>query len=210
MIIGIDFDNTIVSYSRSISVLAPEFFSDLPHSLPLTKASLKDYLLSNNRQYEWTEFQGLLYGPGMQHAVPFTNIFPILLSLKDAGFMLKIISHRTRYPYIGHQYDLHSHAFQWLNSHLKSYPGIFEEPYNSTSNSLFFCETLDSKIATISNQGCHFFIDDLLSVLCHPSFPIHCKPILFIPNSDSISFRDSKIESFNSWYRLPELISNLI
>ena len=199
MIIGIDFDNTFVSYSDAISQLAPQFFNDLPPNLSLTKTSLKQYLVSSEREQEWTEFQGLLYGPGMSYASPFEGVFSTLVELASAGFTLKIISHRTLHPYLGPQYDLHSCAFHWLANYLEGYPDIFEAPYNTSSNSIFFCETIELKLSTIHQHNCNFFIDDLPTVLRHPLFPLACSPILFDPFSFHTDTSATEIKSLNSW-----------
>ena len=68
MRIGLDFDNTISLYNKSIKVLAHQFI-DLPSSVELSKHGIRDYLRANDREKEWTRFQGELYGPGMDHAL---------------------------------------------------------------------------------------------------------------------------------------------
>jgi len=70
MRIGLDFDNTIVCYDQAIEVLADQIF-ELPVDVPRTKLGLRDHLHSEDREPDWTSFQGVLYGPGMRHAKPF-------------------------------------------------------------------------------------------------------------------------------------------
>ena len=87
MLIGLDFDNTIVCYDRAIAHLA-ETLPDLPADLPRTKLTLRDFLRRSNREPEWTAFQGSIYGPGMTFADPFAQALEVMQTLKDMGHSL--------------------------------------------------------------------------------------------------------------------------
>ena len=84
MLIGLDFDNTIVCYDEAIARLADELF-DLPPDVPRTKLVLRDFLRRAKREPEWTAFQGALYGPGMAYAEPFEQALETMQALKDMG-----------------------------------------------------------------------------------------------------------------------------
>lgn len=119
MLIGLDFDNTIVCYDAAIAVLAEKVL-DLPVEVPRTKLGLRDHLRATGRELEWTAFQGELYGPGMRHAQPFDGAIETMLELVDAGYELVIVSHRSRKPYAGEPHDLHAAARAWVAERLQA------------------------------------------------------------------------------------------
>jgi hypothetical protein len=133
MKIGFDFDNTIVCYDKTIEVLSKKL--DLPNDLNRDKFSIKDYLRKYNREDEWTEFQGLIYGPGMQYAFMFEYFYNICDKLVNLNHELFIVSHRSRYPYKGEKHDLHFYAQQWIQINFKSKNLIKTE-------NIFFLESL--------------------------------------------------------------------
>lgn len=174
MIIGLDFDNTIVSYTGAIETLSTSI-PDLPNDISRTKVGLRDYLRKSGREAEWTAFQGRLYGPGMKYAIPFPGAVDAMIRLKDMGHQLKIISHRSRHPYAGPNYDLHQEGSTWIHKHLMS-QGLFTEDY-----SFVFLESKNEKIKEIIASRCNFFLDDLPEVLDDSNFPVDTKAILFDP-----------------------------
>ena len=162
MHIGIDFDNTIVCYDNSFGVLA-EKIKNLPGTTPRNKLSIRDYLRSQGREEDWVEFQGLLYGPGMKYAAPFKGAIEAMKSLLRDGHSLSVISHRSKYPYGGPQYDLHSYASKWIEDNLVPH-GLFK--LGESCGRISFHTTLESKLQEISSQSCDVFIDDLPKVIC--------------------------------------------
>ena len=192
--LGLDFDNTIVCYDAAIPVLAEELF-DLPVEVPRTKLGLRDYLRETNRESEWTAFQGELYGPGMQHAVPFEGAIEIMLQLVQAGHELVIVSHRSRRPYAGVPHDLHYAARSWVAERLQT-AGLFAE----TDGSVNFLETRKEKVALIAELGCQAFLDDLPEVLGAPDFPTSVMGILFDPTGNIPA--EEGLHRISSW---PEL-----
>jgi hypothetical protein len=177
MKIGFDFDNTIVCYDQAIEILSETL--DLPNYLKRNKLTIRDYLRSQNRENEWTEFQGSLYGPGMVHAKPYEFFVEITQYLKDQQHEIFIVSHRSKYPYAGEKHDLHQFAKDWLNIKINSNKLIDQ-------SNIFFLETLDSKIFKIEELKIEIFIDDLTEVINHELFPINTKSILFDPNNKKI------------------------
>jgi hypothetical protein len=181
MLIGIDFDNTLVDYSKSIEFLALRHLS-LPESLPLTKLSIRDYLRSQDREDEWTLFQGTLYGPGIINAQPFAGCIDALKLLTRKGHDIVIVSHKTKYPYMGQPYDLHHSAKEWLNTHLTSLDLFKTKDINSHA---FFLESKNEKIQAIADLKCDYFIDDLPEILMDINFPKSTQPILFSPSANT-------------------------
>jgi len=181
MIIGLDFDNTIVCYDKAIATLAEERF-DLPDDLPRTKLAIRDYLRRLGREADWTRFQGELYGPGMIQAEPFENALDVLRELAALEHRLFVISHRTRFPYLGERYDLHSCAETWIRERI---PPVFA--------SVTFNESKADKIENIRRTSCSIFVDDLPEILSDPTFPNSTRPVLFAPNGAGSVWRGERI-----------------
>ena len=116
MLVGLDFDNTIVCYDRLFHRLARER-GLIPDTVPQTKSAVRDYLRSIDRENDWTEMQGVGYGPRIADAEPFPGVKEFLASCKDAGIRVAIISHKTKHPYLGEKYDLHEAAHTFLTRH---------------------------------------------------------------------------------------------
>src|SRR5579883_183238 len=113
MNIGIDFDNTIVCYDQI-------FYGEsvarglVPADIEPRKEAIRNYLRDNAKEDLWTELQGYVYGPGLKGAKPFPGILDFFHNCLRAGINTHIISHKTKFPYTGAQYDLHASAQQWL------------------------------------------------------------------------------------------------
>ncbi len=176
MIVGIDFDNTIVCYDLVFYVAAREL-ELIPETLPQNKQVIRDYLRSKNKEESWTKLQGYVYGSKMLDAVPFPEAIRFLRLAEKHGYDWHIISHKTNKPSSGEHYDLHAAAYQWLE---KSDILRSNGP-RSTRARIHFEPTREAKIARITACGCDCFIDDLPEVLEDSQFPGHVRRILFDP-----------------------------
>ena len=177
MIIGIDFDNTIIKYDNVFGRVAIEK-KILSDSELKSKNDVKKLLISSDRENDWTELQGIVYGSHIMAAEPYENFSDVFVSLLNAGHELKIISHKTKYPFIGKRINLRSAAMMWLKE-----KGIVGTGHNKLSETdVFFCSTITEKVAMQKKQRCDVFIDDLAKVLklINPQV----KRVLFDPNSE--------------------------
>jgi phosphoserine phosphatase len=199
MLIGLDFDNTIVCYDQAIVRLADELLK-LPESIPRTKRDVRDYLRSADREDEWTAFQGELYGPGMRYAESFPGCLETLKEITKKGHTLCVVSHRSARPYAGPAYDLHDYARQWVAQHLLE-EGIID------ADVIFFYETREQKVEKIAQLACKAFIDDLPEVFAEPGFPVTTQPILFDPKAQEDLSRHVWIT--HDWQCLPRLIQRV-
>ncbi|MDE3060294.1 MAG: haloacid dehalogenase-like hydrolase, partial [Pseudomonadota bacterium] len=168
MRIGLDFDNTIVSYDALFHRVALEN-GHIPADLPVSKNAVRDHLRAQDKEHLWTEMQGHVYGARMQEAAMFPNAPEVIAQLRDAGHALFIISHKTRRPYLGPAYDLHGAAQEWIAAHLPLIP----------ESSVFFHEKKEEKIGRIRSLACEAFLDDLPEILLHEAFPPQTKRYLF-------------------------------
>jgi len=174
MVLGVDFDNTIVCYDRVFHAAALER-ALIPADLAVSKDSVRDYLRAQGQEGAWTELQGYAYGPGLRDAQPFPGALAFLARCTRAGVPLWIISHKTRHPYLGPPHDLHASARQWLADH-----GLHEA--GLPRDHVVFELTKIEKLRRIGQVGCTHFIDDLPEFLAEPTFPPGVERILFDPN----------------------------
>ncbi len=191
MIIGLDFDNTIACYDQVIARLSKEKF-DLPADVAPTKLGVRDYLRAAGREPEWTEFQGHLYGPGMDYAEPFSAAIETIAALQDQGHTTFIISHRTKHPYAGPKFDLHASAKAWVTSKL-----VLGSRHLFAADQVFFNESRDEKIALIKTLACDIFLDDLSDVLGDPKFPASTKKLWFSEQAPQASSDMVQIKHWN-------------
>jgi hypothetical protein len=176
MLVGLDFDNTIVCYDRLFHRLALE--QDLiPRDLPATKQSVRDCLRTAGREDDWTELQGIAYGPRITDAEPFPGVKAFLADCREAGAEVAIVSHKTRHPYRGARHDLHAAAHAFLRAH-----GLYETSDTGLSPDRVYLEpTLAAKLARVGSLGCEVFVDDLPELLTEPAFPADVRKVLFDP-----------------------------
>jgi len=177
MIIGLDFDNTIVSYDELFFKVALEQ-GVVPADTAPTKVAVRDYLRSVDRESVWTEMQGYVYGARMKEAVAYPGVLEFLRWASNANHVVAIVSHKTKYPFLGVQYDLHEAARGWVGQHLNA-----EGQPLIAAERIFFELTKSEKLARISRLGCDIFLDDLPEILNAVGFPKATRPILFDPGN---------------------------
>lgn len=175
MRIGIDFDNTVVSYDALFHRVASEK-KLIPSQISVNKVAVRDHLRSIDQEDEWTLMQGEVYGLRMNEARAYPHAIQFMTEAKQAGHELYIISHKTKRPFMGPPYDLHQAAKSWVNFHL-----IFQDSPLFTSEHVFYELTKEEKIERVRSLKCDVFIDDLPEILAMSGFPEHTKKILFDP-----------------------------
>lgn len=173
MLIGLDFDNTIVSYDSLFHRVALEQ-SLIPSDLEVSKIKIRDYLRNQDNEDAWTEMQGYVYGARMEEAEAFPGVIAFMQWARAADIELVIISHKTKHPFIGEQYDLHAAARSWIDANLIQKSAIVAE-------NIYFELTKEEKIKKIETVRCNYFIDDLPEILNAINFPSTTNKILFDP-----------------------------
>lgn len=176
MIVGIDFDNTIVCYDRAFyrCALAKGL---IPPSVMPAKNEIRNYLRKNGQEEEWINLQGLIYGAQMHEAEPFPGVIDFFKKCTRLDISVYIISHKTQYPFRGTKYDLHKATYEWITNQ-----NIFSETGARLSNNIFLELTKGEKIQRIIKQKCTHFIDDLPEFLSDSAFPSGVQRILFDPH----------------------------
>ena len=171
--IGIDFDNTIVTYDDVFYKYAFRLRL-ISHKVEKNKKAIRDAIrrLPGGND-KWTELQGMVYGTYMEEAELVQGVGSFLEACKKNHFKVFIISHKTIYPAIGSRIDLQKTAKKWLENR------DFLSKFGLTDSDVIFKETLQGKLDQIAQKKCAYFIDDLTEVLDHPDFPKDVKKILY-------------------------------
>jgi hypothetical protein len=195
MILGVDFDNTIVAYDSLFHRVALER-GLIPADLPVNKTAVRDHLRATGREDIWTEMQGDVYGARLNEAEPYPGVLAFFRTARERGIPLRIISHKTRHPYRGEKHDLHAAARAWLTQH-----GFFAtDGIGLREDEAFFELSKAEKLARIAACGCTHFIDDLPELLAEPTFPKTAARFLF--DSQNLYADTSDIRRVTTWIDL--------
>lgn len=200
MKIGVDFDNTIVSYDKVFHKVALEQ-SLIKSDLNVSKIAVRNYLRKQGQNNIWTELQGYVYGERMLDADIFSGFINFLTFARKNSIEVSIISHKTIYPYLGNKFNLHDSARHFITKFLTV------QNRNLVNNkNIFFELTQENKVMRINQELCDFFIDDLPEIFALHNFPKKTKKILFDPDKNHKNFDNGQICS--SWRNIQEVISN--
>ncbi len=198
--IGVDFDNTIVRYDDVFGRVALDL-GLVPPEAATSKTAVRDHLRSIGQEDRWTELQGIIYGPRMMDAALFPGAAAFFARCRAARTPVAIVSHRTRFPYLGERHDLHAAARDFLARH-----GFHDADHIGLPESrVFFEETKEAKLARIAAVGCTTFIDDLPELLADPRFPGNVRRILFDPGR--LHEPPAGVERAASWADVERLLA---
>ncbi|XDZ63007.1 haloacid dehalogenase-like hydrolase [Alphaproteobacteria bacterium LSUCC0396] len=199
MNIGLDFDNTIACYDVVFHTVAVEK-SLIDPSVPVDKISVREHLRENNMEEEWIKLQGFVYGNAMKKVNAYEGVTEFLDWAKRKNHVCKIISHKTKHPFRGPKYDLHSTAREWIETYFSNSNNILIE-----KKFIFFHQTKAEKIDQIGLQKCDIFVDDLPEILKAEKFPKGTRKILFDPCSHHL--KEPNIERISHWDQLKTLLT---
>ena len=198
MILGVDFDNTLVCYERLFHAAALRQ-GLIPPEVPRSKNGVRDYLRGRGQEELWTRLQGYVYGKAIEDAPPFPGAAETLERLQREGAAIRIISHKTRRPLLGgEEYDLQEAARLWLGRNVLSRLPVPAD--------VWFEETRVGKLRRVASAGCTHFIDDLPEFLNEGDFPRGAARILFDPEGRHRAWTGAR---FSAWDALPRLLEAL-
>lgn len=190
MRIGIDFDNTIVNYHNLFHEIAlKEGLID--RKVGKSKVEVRDHLNSLKKVDEFTALQGKIYGKYIILAKVFDGFSECLNALSAKNYELFIISHKSQFPLLGEQNDLHVAAKNFLEKN--KLLGRDKIPYEN----VYFLETLNLKIQTAIRLNLDLFIDDLLDVVTNDRLTSNTNTIWFNPLRETIP--KPGIDFFTNW-----------
>jgi hypothetical protein len=194
-VLGIDLDNTLISYDKLFYKLALEQ-GLIPADLPANKTAVRDHLRAKNQDPVFTALQGLVYGSRVREAEAFAGALNFLREGRRRGWQMHIVSHKTKYPITGERVDLHEAALGWLEAQ-----GLHAEVEFPREN-VWFEPTKPAKIERIKSLGCEIFIDDLPELLLDPAFPSGVRRILFAPQGANVKEIPADVDVVASWVEI--------
>jgi len=175
MRIGIDFDNTIITYDAVFGVIARQRGLVGDGFCGRSKQAIRDHVrLLPEGEIAWQQLQGQVYGRGIAGATMFPGVGTFLRRCRAQRLPVVIVSHKTEYGhYDPERVNLRRAALDWMTAQ-----GFFRDFALSTEN-VFFEGTRGEKLRRIADLSCTHFIDDLEEVLTDPGFPPGVARILF-------------------------------
>ena len=195
--LGIDFDNTLITYDLLFKKAALEK-NLIPINFPESKSLIRNYLREKGQEKLFTILQGEVYGSRIFEATQSEGMYDSLTKAKNNGIELFIISHKTKTPYEGPKYNLHNAASNWLEKNL-----FFEKSgINIPRKNVYFEVTKTNKIKRIESLGCTHFIDDLPEILDMINPKI--KKILYNPKLNY--FKNNNYINMKNWSELSKII----
>jgi hypothetical protein len=198
MLIGIDFDNTLVTYDQVFRDMAfarglidPDFVG--------TKQEIRDRIrLLPDGELAWQSLQGFVYGKGIALAQMFEGADAFLRHARAEGLPVVVVSHKTEYGhYDQDRVNLRESARAWMRAN-----GFFaSDGYGIPAENVYFEGSRAEKLERIESLGCTCFIDDLEEVLEDPEFPEGISRILF---SQKKPVRPAPYAICTSWRQIEE------
>ena len=193
-IIGVDLDNTIVSYDSLIHrvALGCGFINE-------NAKKSKKYISGLIRQLpdgekKWQELQAIVYGQRIKEAQLIRGVEQFFKLCQKNRVKVYIISHKTEFVnYCGARINLRASALDWMES--KKF--FKDEGLSLSRNNIYFGATRKWKIRFIKKLRCTHFIDDLEETFIEDSFPQGVEKILYDPHGEGLHLQGVKI--FNKW-----------
>ena len=172
-VIGVDFDNTLISYDSVFHGLALEAGLIGPGDPAGKQAARAAARRSPGGDLAWQALQGQAYGPRIHEAEPAPGAKAFLAGCLAAGLRVLVISHKTLYATVDpSRTPMRQAALDWLAA--QGFPPL----------EVRFGATRQEKLAHIRDAGCTHFIDDLAETFLEPGFPAQVQGILYAPGTD--------------------------
>lgn len=199
--IGIDLDNTIISYNKILYNTAVE--SGLISNTNINgKKEIRDTIRAlPDGENEWQRLQAEIYGPRIHGAELLSGVKEFFARCKSFSIETYIISHKTEFA----NYDTTNTNLRWAAlDFLKKNNLIDSEKYGIKSSNIYFESTRIEKIKRIREKKCVVFIDDLEETFAEATFPKDITKILFDPHYLYQNYNE--ITVCHSWHNIKNLL----
>jgi len=190
--IGIDFDNTIITYdgvfraaAQARGLIAPGFSGN--------KQAVRDAIRRlPDGEVAWQHLQGQVYGKGIGAATMVDGVETFLRRCRAQGCAVMVVSHKTEYGHFDpDRVNLRKAALDWMAGQ-----GLFGSDRCIALADVYFESTRAEKLARIAALSLTHFIDDLEEVLTDPDFPPSVERILLAEGAQPAS---SSYISCSTW-----------
>ena len=147
--IFVDMDNTIAIYDEAIIRVCEELQINIPTKMK-TKQQISDYLRSSGKNDIWTKVQAHCYSFFIKYARPAPYSQVVLNNFKARGYLITLVSHKTRRPTFSLNVNLRDFAQRWLNQN-----------FYQTFNNVKFFEHMMDKVQFIKEKEPDYIIDSI-------------------------------------------------
>jgi hypothetical protein len=189
-VVGIDFDNTIISYDGVLHRLALER-QLIDAGARKSKKHIRDTIRRGpDGELAWQELQAILYGPAIGDAVLIEGVADFVRACRRRGVRVYVVSHKTACSNLGRStVNFRTAATTWMRQHrFFDHDGLgFDE------QDVFYETTRQEKVARIAALGCTHFIDDLEETFLEQEFPSGVKKLLYNPHAEPVTARGVQI-----------------
>ena len=189
-VIGLDLDNTLVSYDALFHALAVER-GLVDGATPKHKRAIRDAVRRHAEgEQQWRVLQALAYGRRMGDAALNPGAAAFVRRCTSRGLPVHIVSHRTISAEADpDRTDLRASAIEWMRVNR-----FFEaDGLGMNPGCVWFEGTRVEKVARIRQLACTHFVDDLEEVFDEPGFPPDVEKILYAPDRAETSIGDVRV-----------------
>ena len=173
--IGIDFDNTIITYDE-VFCAAAKHGGLLDADFVGGKQAVRDTIrLLPDGEIAWQRLQGQVYGKGILEAGVVAGVREFLQRCRAEGCAVMVVSHKTEYGhYDPDRVNLRKAALDWMTAQ-----GLLMGADGIAPENIYFESSRADKLRRIAALSLTHFIDDLEELLTDPGFPVGVRRILF-------------------------------
>ena len=196
--IGIDLDNTVISYDKAFQ-LGAALSGLVDKNCKLNKKAIRDFIRNGpDGETEWQKLQGYVYGEGIYEAVLFPGVYRFLWRCKQRKIDVEIVSHKTEFGnFDSKKISLRDSATNFLINH-----GLLGDK-NSLIKKVTYKDTKTEKIDYIKENNFELFIDDLEEIIFSDEFKGQ-KGILF--SQDNPSVKDPTKTIAKTWEEISQSV----
>lgn len=202
-IIGIDLDNTIVSYEDIIHKVALQR-GLIQLDVGKNKKNIRDRIRQMpDGEIEWQRLQAIVYGSRMEEARVIDGVQTFFELCKLYKVKVYIISHKTEFARFDETgTNLRVVAMTWMKENK-----FFEtDGLDMLQENVYFESNRHEKIERIRHLRCTHFIDDLEETFFENSFPKSIEKILYAPYIQCMSLSEVKV--FTTWEEISDYFFN--
>jgi hypothetical protein len=192
IVVGVDFDNTIINYDELLHTVAVER-NLIPPDLRKSKRAIRDYIRQLPQgEIEWQKVQAVVYGVRIREARLIQGFRNFVTHCRFEKIPIYIISHKTEFAgYDETKTNLRLAALDWM-----AVNDFFDSPGLGFSKSeVFFGATRLEKIEYIRQLGCTHFVDDLEETFGEKTFPVNVSKILFASDGNRADLPNIQVAS---------------
>ena len=203
VVIGIDFDNTLISYDELIHQIASEQ-NLISQNFSKNKKEIRDALRRlPNGDLEWQKIQAQIYGPRIREARLIPGVRDFFKACQSNGITIFIISHKTKYSkLLGSGVNFRKASLDWMAGQ-----GFFsEDGLGISPHQVYFESTIEEKCQRIEKCHCTYFIDDLEEIFLSSSFPSFIQKILYGASPEHLD--SFQVLAFKTWDQINSYFFN--